>query len=89
MAVAFLRNPDEAQDAVQEACLKAWTNLSQLRGESIRPWFLTIVANQCRRRPAHDVVVGDQGSLWDGTVLVLIQANGALSAAVERFHTAG
>jgi RNA polymerase sigma-70 factor, ECF subfamily len=48
LAVVMLRNPHEAQDAVQEACLKAWTNLAQLRDASVRPWFLTIVANQCR-----------------------------------------
>ena len=48
-ALAILRNPDAAQDAVQDAAFKAWRNLGQLReGASIRPWFLAIVANQCR-----------------------------------------
>jgi RNA polymerase sigma-70 factor (ECF subfamily) len=48
LAVVMLRSPHEAEDAVQEACLKAWTNLAKLRDTSVRPWFLTIVANQCR-----------------------------------------
>jgi RNA polymerase sigma-70 factor (ECF subfamily) len=48
LAVVMLRSPHEAEDAVQEACLKAWTNLARLRDTSVRPWFLTIVANQCR-----------------------------------------
>jgi RNA polymerase sigma-70 factor (ECF subfamily) len=49
LAVVFLRDPAEAEDAVQEACFKAWKNLRQLRPEaSIRPWFLSIVANQAR-----------------------------------------
>lgn len=49
LAVVFLRDRDEAQDAVQEACVKAWRNLDRLRNESsARQWFLTIVANQCR-----------------------------------------
>jgi RNA polymerase sigma-70 factor (ECF subfamily) len=48
-ALAILRSPDEAQDAVQEAALKAWRRLRQLNEfTSARAWFLTIVANQCR-----------------------------------------
>ena len=48
-ALAILRDPDAAHDAVQEASFKAWRKLNQLReGKPARPWFLTIVANQCR-----------------------------------------
>ncbi|MDQ6878458.1 MAG: RNA polymerase sigma factor [Candidatus Dormibacteraeota bacterium] len=48
-ALAILRQPDEAHDAVQEAALKAWRNLGRLHAEtSARAWFLAIVANQCR-----------------------------------------
>ena len=48
-ALAILGNPDEAHDAVQESAFKAWRKLHQLReGAPARPWFLTIVANQCR-----------------------------------------
>src|SRR5665213_116516 len=48
-ALAILGNPDEANDAVQEAAVKAWRKLNQLHeGKPARPWFLAIVANQCR-----------------------------------------
>ncbi|HZK75026.1 MAG TPA: sigma-70 family RNA polymerase sigma factor [Clostridia bacterium] len=48
-ALAILGNPDEANDAVQESAVKAWRKLNQLHeGKSARPWFLAIVANQCR-----------------------------------------
>jgi RNA polymerase sigma-70 factor (ECF subfamily) len=48
-ALAILGNPDEAHDAVQEAAFKAWRKLAQLHeGKPARPWFLAIVANQCR-----------------------------------------
>jgi RNA polymerase sigma-70 factor (ECF subfamily) len=48
-ALAMLRNPDEANDAVQEAAFKAWRGMRHLRdADSARGWFLKIVANQCR-----------------------------------------
>jgi RNA polymerase sigma-70 factor (ECF subfamily) len=48
-ALAILRNPDEARDAVQESAFKAWRRIGQLRDAgSARGWFLTIVANECR-----------------------------------------
>jgi RNA polymerase sigma-70 factor (ECF subfamily) len=50
LARGFLRNPNEAEDVVQEATLKAWRYRGSLRaGSPIRPWFLAIVANQCRQ----------------------------------------
>lgn len=49
VALAILRDPDEARDAVQEAAFKAWRRMAQLRGaDSARAWFLAIVANQCK-----------------------------------------
>lgn len=48
-ALAILHDPDGAHDAVQEAAFKAWRKLGQLHeGKPARPWFLAIVANQCR-----------------------------------------
>ena len=48
-ALAILGNRDEAHDAVQESAFKAWRKLAQLHeGKPARPWFLAIVANQCR-----------------------------------------
>ena len=48
-ALAILRNPDEAHDAVQEAAFKAWRRIKKLNeASSARAWFLAIVANQCR-----------------------------------------
>ena len=48
-ALAILRDPDAARDAVQEASFKAWRKLNQLHeGKPARPWFLAIVANECR-----------------------------------------
>jgi RNA polymerase sigma factor (sigma-70 family) len=42
---------DDAEDAVQEAFMKAFAALPRFRaGSSFRPWLLTIVANEARNR---------------------------------------
>jgi RNA polymerase sigma-70 factor (ECF subfamily) len=49
LAYAMLHDTQEAEDAVQEAALKAWRKLGNLRRDApLGPWFLGIVANQCR-----------------------------------------
>ena len=49
LACGMLLDRVEAEDAVQEATLKAWLKLDSFRpGRAFRPWFFTIVANQCR-----------------------------------------
>jgi RNA polymerase sigma-70 factor (ECF subfamily) len=49
LAAAMLSDAGQAEDAVQEATLRAWRSIGQLRsGAQTRGWFLTIVANRCR-----------------------------------------
>jgi RNA polymerase sigma-70 factor (ECF subfamily) len=50
LAAVMLADRTAAEDAVQEASIKAWRKLRQLRGDerSLRSWFLSIVANECR-----------------------------------------
>ena len=50
LATVLLKDSGEAEDAVQEGALKAWSQIRQLRGDrdAMRAWFLSIVANQCR-----------------------------------------
>jgi len=50
LAAVMLADRSAAEDAVQEASIKAWRKLRQLRGDvgSLRSWFLSIVANECR-----------------------------------------
>lgn len=49
LACALLHDHSAAEDAVQEAAFRAWQKVDQLRDPAdMRPWFLTIVANQCR-----------------------------------------
>src|SRR5712675_1391444 len=39
------RNDADADDVVQDACVRALRFFSSLRGESARPWLLSIVRN--------------------------------------------
>ena len=50
-ALALLRNDADAQDAAQEAILKAFANLRQFRGESkFSTWLIQITVNEARMR---------------------------------------
>jgi len=49
LAMTMLKDRNAAEDAVQEAALKSWRKLDRFRyGADLRPWFLAIVANECR-----------------------------------------
>lgn len=49
LAATMLNDQGQAEDAMQEATLRAWRSIRQLRSSSqIRGWFLSIVANRCR-----------------------------------------
>ena len=49
LAVGMLRSEPDAEDAVQEAVLKAWRHFGRFHGGSnLGPWLFTIVANECR-----------------------------------------
>jgi RNA polymerase sigma-70 factor (ECF subfamily) len=45
LARLLLRDPGDAEDVVQESYLKAMRAFSGFRGDSARPWLLTIVRN--------------------------------------------
>jgi RNA polymerase sigma factor (sigma-70 family) len=49
LARVLLGAPGDAEDAVQEAAIKAWRRLDNLRaGSRFQPWFLGIVVRQVR-----------------------------------------
>ena len=43
----LVRNGTDAEDLVQEACLRAWKGFAGFRGGDSRSWLLTIVRNTC------------------------------------------
>ncbi len=49
LALGLLHDHNAAEDAVQDAAVRAWRKIGNLReGSEMRPWFLGIVARQCR-----------------------------------------
>lgn len=61
-------NVDDAEDVVQEACLKAYKGLATYAGGNARAWLLTIVRNAsyawlARNHPRRIVAVGDLADL--------------------------
>jgi len=49
LAACILRDPTAAEDAVQEAALRAWSRRRELRDpERAEAWFARIVVNVCR-----------------------------------------
>jgi len=65
----MLRDSSAAEDAVQEAAFKAWRKLGTFRrGSQLRPWFLAIVANECRTAQRSNWMSRVQSGSVDGTV---------------------
>ena len=47
LARGLLKDPHDAEDAVQDSCLRAFRAFGGFRGTDGRAWFLTIVRNVC------------------------------------------
>ncbi len=47
MARWLTRNAPDAEDVVQEACLRAFKSFASFRGGDGRPWLIAIVRNTC------------------------------------------
>ena len=83
LARYLLRDEHDAQDAVQDAALRAFRHFDGYRGGDARAWFLTIVRNCCftwQQRRADQPVVplsDDHGSL-------AIEPRAADRLAIER-----
>jgi RNA polymerase sigma factor (sigma-70 family) len=74
VALRILRNTQDAEDALQDALLAAFTKLSQFKGEAqITTWLTTIVLNSARgilrRQSAHKVMSLDEPS-GEGPIVV-------------------
>ena len=64
LAMGILKNEPDAEDAMQDAILKAYSNLDQLNDRSkFRPWILSIVHNcsiECIRKRKNVVDIEEE-----------------------------
>jgi RNA polymerase sigma-70 factor (ECF subfamily) len=91
-----MRNDQDAEDAVQEAALRAFRFFDNFRGENSRAWFLQIVRNASftilkKNRPAEMNVLfdeelhGGQAPVMDpGVSLERAQDRQTVRAAIEQ-----
>lgn len=73
----LMGNDQDAQDAVQESCMKALRAFDSFRGGDFRAWFLTIVRNTCftsLRRNKNLASAGEQ-SLENGAEVAADREN--------------
>jgi RNA polymerase sigma-70 factor (ECF subfamily) len=68
IACGILRDPSDAEDATQDACIAAWQKLPTLRDvDRLDAWLGRIVVNACRmrlrdRRHVHEITLDDERS---------------------------
>jgi len=98
-AYLIVRNAADAEDAVQAALVKAWRALPRFRrGAPLRPWLLSIVANEARNRrraagrreglavrAAHELPSGGAAPSPEGRLLAA-EERAELLAALERLR---
>jgi RNA polymerase sigma-70 factor (ECF subfamily) len=96
LACWLLRDPHDAEDAVQDACLRAHRAFERFRGADGRAWLLTIVRNVCyshlrqgRRMPDgvafEDDIHGSTHDPADANAVAWREVKGAqLREALER-----
>ena len=89
LARYLLREPADAEDAVQECYLRALRHFDTFRGEDIKPWLLAILRNVChvefRRRSR--VVLYDANAVMDdreGTVPIWQSAEKSPESELEQ-----
>ena len=96
-AYVITRNAADAEDAAQVGLTKAWRALPRFRrGSPVRPWLLTIVANEARNRrrgegrreglvlrATHELPPGDAAPSPEGS-LIAAETRAELLAALEQ-----
>lgn len=91
-ALWLLGDKEGAEDATQEAFLKAYRKLSQFRGGSLRAWLLRIVTNLCydelqRRKTQRVISLFDQGLQGENErerAESLMERSPSIEAEIER-----
>ncbi len=85
LARYLLGNANDAEDAVQECCLRAFRHFETFRGGAIKPWLLAILRNVCRaeyaRRSGTVVGLGESDERSENAAPLWNEAREAPDAA--------
>ena len=82
LSMSILRRREDAQDAVQQAMLRAWERRAQVREGSFRGWLTRIVINECRNIQRARMRVIPMDELPERTAPAQ-EDDGALALAME------
>ena len=82
LSMSILRRREDAQDAVQQAMLRAWERRAQVREGSFRGWLTRIVINECRNIQRARMRVIPMDELPERTAPAQ-EDDGALAMAME------
>ena len=84
----LVRNDRDAEDVVQESCLRAVRFLDGFRGDSARSWLLTIVRNSSytwlRQNRPQEVKVPPDGELRDNSLDPEVSLQNSIDAQILR-----
>jgi RNA polymerase sigma factor (sigma-70 family) len=86
LARLLMRNPQDAEDAVQESYLRALRSFSGFRGEASRSWLLTIVRNTCFTWMRSNRERADQAEFREEIHVVAAATPESQSLSRERSH---
>src|ERR1700756_2808443 len=85
LARYLLRNPADAEDAVQECYLRAFRHFDSFRGTMIKPWLLAILRNVCRAEYARrSEFVAAEGAHAEAVAPLWVEAQDSPETAVLR-----
>ncbi|HWG34425.1 MAG TPA: sigma-70 family RNA polymerase sigma factor [Gemmatimonadaceae bacterium] len=77
-------NAQDAEDAVQDAIVRAMRYFHTLRGDDARPWFLTIVRRVCLTSYSADYQARENSLSVDEPALQLIDSDETPDTALQR-----
>jgi RNA polymerase sigma-70 factor, ECF subfamily len=87
-ACLILGNPADAEEAVQEAFLRAWRFRDALTSvPSVRPWLYRVVVNSCYSKLRQEIPHRDRRA-GDGELVERVASTGDPAACAERSEVA-
>ena len=89
-ALWYLKDPHAAEDAVQEACLKAYKSIRSLKKpQAFKAWFMQILANCCKDMQAEGArltLVSDEDPILADAAYYADFSDGSVERYLDRLN---